>query len=259
MKIGVVVLLISAGFYLLVVGFLYFAQESFLFQPKKLEKDHHFAFDESFEEVHLETEDGAFLHALHFKREEPKGVIIYFHGNAGNLERWGEIVQYHVGLNYDVLIMDYRKYGKSEGDWYYEGFLNDAEAIYQYALQQYYEEDIIVYGRSLGTSFASWVASQFKPKKLILEAPFTSVAEMGEFFYPLAPSRWLIKYNFSPVQYLSGVDCPVVIFHGTNDLIVPFELGERLFQAHQASKDISLVVIESGGHNDLITTGKYLY
>ena len=252
MKVLRYVLFISVVIYLLIVGFLYVAQESFLFQPKLLDQDHQFGFDHGFEEINLAMKDGAVLNALHFKLNDPKGLILYYHGNAGNLERWGEIVQYHVSLGYDVLIMDYRQYGKSTGIWSRENFLSDASAFYQYAAKKYPEEDIVVYGRSLGTGFASWVASKFSPGKLILETPYTSVASMGNYFYPLVPSTWLIRYNFSPIEYLADVQCPIWIFHGTADLIVPYSIGKDLFDYYEGKKRIEFVTIPGGGHNDLI-------
>ena len=252
MKIVRFVLLVSVGMYLLVVGFLFFAQESFLFQPQTLNQDYQYDFDTNFEELFLEMKDGAVLNALHFKQDSAKGVILYFHGNAGNLRRWGEIVQYFTTLHYDVIVMDYRQYGKSKGAWSFEAFLSDADEFYKYTLTHYDEEDIIVYGRSLGTGIASWVASRNKPKSLILESPYTSVVEMGEFYYPLAPSKWLIRYNFNPLDYLRSTDIPVYIFHGTNDLIVPFKLGQRLYDELKPSLEIELITIKKGGHNDLI-------
>ena len=252
MKIVKYVLLISVGIYLLMMSFLFFAQESFLFQPATLDVDHQFEFPNPFEEINLEMADGAVVNALYFKNGQAKGLILYYHGNAGNLNKWGDIVQYHVGLGFDVLIMDYRRYGKSSGEWSYENFLSDAEILYQYAAGIYPEEQITVYGRSLGTAFASWVAARNKPQRLILESPYTSVADMGDFFYPLAPARWLIRYNFSPIDYLKTVECPVHIFHGTNDIIVPYILGERLFRQYEGKKDITLISVGDGEHNDLV-------
>jgi len=257
MKIVRFVLLVAIGLYLLVVAFLFFAQESFLFQPSGLDSDYQFNFKHEFEELNLTMSDGAVINALHFKTDSAKGVILYFHGNAGNLNRWGEIVQYHVGLGYDVIIMDYRKYGKSKGDWSYDGFLSDAEELYQYAMSIYPEDKIVVYGRSLGTGFASWVASTNRPKMLILESPYTSIGDMAEFFYPLAPARYLIRYNFKPSEYLKQLSCPLFIIHGTDDLIVPYFFGEQLYDQLKDQKPVSLVTIEGGSHNDLIEYDSY--
>lgn len=252
MKIVGLVLLVIAGLYLLVVALLFFLQESFLFQPTKLEANHQFEFPGKFEEIDLEMSDGAMINALHFKTDLPRGIILYFHGNAGSLDNWGEVAQYHVSLGYDVLIMDYRGYGKSTGVRSFEKLLSDAEEFYQYAATHYKEEDITVYGRSLGTGFASYVASRNNPLRLILESPFTSIVDMGNYFYPLAPAKWLIRYNFRPIEYLNTVECPIYIFHGTDDYVVPYLIGKRLFDAHEVGKDIRMISIENGGHNDLI-------
>jgi len=245
-------ILVAVGLYLALVLFLYFAQESFIFQPERLDIDYQFEFNSEFEEINLDALDGAILNALHFKADSAKGLILYFHGNAGSLRRWGDIAQYHVGLGYDVLVMDYRKYGKSRGTWSYENFLADADLFYQYALENYDEHDIVLYGRSLGTGLASWLASKYHPGRLILEAPYTSLVQMAQFFYPLAPGKLLINYNFAPVMYLKDADCPIHIFHGDSDMIVPFSLGEKLFNSLARDKEVEMITIEGGGHNNMI-------
>ncbi|MDA0195029.1 MAG: alpha/beta hydrolase [Bacteroidetes bacterium] len=257
MRVVFNIILVAIGLYATGILFLYSAQEAFIFQPEKLEPDYKFEFASEFEEINLKTLDGAVLNALHFKADSAKGLILYFHGNAGNLKRWGEIVQYQVNLGFDVLVMDYREYGKSNGEWSYENFLTDADLFYQYAMERYNESEIIVYGRSLGTGFASWVTSQHRPRMLILESPYTSIVEMGEYFYPLAPAELLIRYNFSSQEYLKSADCPIHIFHGDSDRIIPFELGERLFKSLEAQTEVQITVVEGGGHNDLIEFKKF--
>ncbi|MEQ9425604.1 MAG: alpha/beta fold hydrolase [Cyclobacteriaceae bacterium] len=234
------------------MALLYFAQEAFIFQPDSLTPNHQYHFNSEFEEFNLTAQDGARLNALHFKAHEPKGVILYFHGNAGNLDRWGEVVEYHVQLGYDAIIMDYRKYGKSTGKWSHNKFLSDAELFYDYTQEHYPEDRITVYGRSLGTGPASWVASRNRPAKLILETPYTSMVEMGRNFYPIAPVGLLIRYNFAPKRYLQKVNCPIYILHGTSDMIVPFKFGQELFEMFNGEKQIELISIENGGHNNLV-------
>ena len=137
---------------------LYFFQEKLLFLPTKLEQDYKFQFNYPFEELFLKTDEEAVINAIHFKVKKPKGVILYFHGNAGDLSRWGNITEYFVDKDYDVLVMDYRTYGKSTGKLSEDAFYKDAQFCYDYLLKQYSEEDISLYGRSLGTGIASYLA-----------------------------------------------------------------------------------------------------
>jgi len=140
---------------------LYFFQEKIIFLPSKLPQDYSYSFSEPFKEFNLAAKDGAKLNGLHFKRENPKGVILYFHGNAGDLARWGEIATFFAQKEYDIVVMDYRTYGKSTGKLSEDALFKDAQLFYDYTLDKYKEEDIIVYGRSLGASIATYTASNF--------------------------------------------------------------------------------------------------
>src|SRR5690554_6918936 len=169
------VLLVIVALYIMIGASLYFLQEKILFMPTVLPQDFQYEFNHPFEELFLKTEDHAVINALHFKAENPKGVILYFHGNAGELSRWGIVVQKFVEMRYDVLVMDYRTYGKSTGKLSEKALYSDAELFYKYLLIRYPEDKIVVYGRSLGTTFATYVAAKNHPKQLLLEAPFYSL------------------------------------------------------------------------------------
>src|SRR5690606_27747080 len=123
--------------YVMLTALLAFFQESFIFLPSTLPQEYSFSFPTPFEELFLESEDGAVLNALHFKAENPKGVILYFHGNAGDLSRWGEITQGFTKHSYDVLVMDYRTYGKSKGKLSEESLYSDAQLFYDYVNELY--------------------------------------------------------------------------------------------------------------------------
>lgn len=127
------VLLLVTGLYILIGSALVVFQEKLIFLPTVLEQDYKFEFNHEFEEVFLETDTDAIINAIHFKVENPKGVIVYFHGNAGDLDRWGTIAEYFVKRDYDVFIMDYRTYGKSVGPLTEEAFYHDATARCQSA------------------------------------------------------------------------------------------------------------------------------
>ena len=244
------VLLALLILYTLIAGTLYFLQEQFIFRPTPLAQNYTYQFEQRFEEVFLETEKGVSINALHFTVDRPKGVIIYFHGNAGNLSRWGEITTFFVDLEYDVFVMDYRGYGKSTGERNEAALYSDSQKCYNYLLQRYSESDIIVYGRSLGSSMATKIASENNPKLLILETPFYSLLDVAKGRFPMFPVKKLLKYEMPNFRHLKGASCPVTIYHGTNDYVVPFNSGEKLFKESGNSKT-EFVVIDGGNHNNL--------
>ena len=142
------------GLYLLLVVSLYFFQEALIFLPTHLEQDYRYEFNDEVKELNLKSGDIT-LYSLHFKVKNPKGIILYFHGNAGDLSRWGEVVQPLLKFNYDIIVMDYRGYGKSKGEFSEAGMHHDAQLFYEYAKGQFNENEIILYGRSLGSAFAT--------------------------------------------------------------------------------------------------------
>lgn len=250
-RIGRILLIL----YILVAAMLYFLQEKIIFLPTKLPQEYTYNFSEPFKEFFLTADDGSKLNALHFTREEPKGVILYFHGNAGDLSRWGEIATFFAKKEYDVIVMDYRTYGKSTGKLSEDALLRDAQLFYNFTVSNYKEEDIIVYGRSLGASVATYIASKNKPAKLVLETPFYNLLEVAKKRFPVLPVKWLLKYKFESNQYIGNVSCPVTIFHGTEDTVIPYESGKKLFSLASSKKEF--ITVEGGGHNDLVSFKPY--
>lgn len=242
--------------YLMIGTTLYFLQEKILFRPTVLNQSHVFKFSHPFDELFLKTDDNAVINALHFKAEKPKGVILYFHGNAGDLSRWGNITEYFVERDYDVLVMDYRTYGKSTGTLSEHALYSDAQMCFDY-LKKYYNEDAItVYGRSLGTGIATFIASNNKPKQLILETPYYSIVDVAKYRFPFFSVKQLIHYKLPTNEFIKNVTCNISMFHGTADYVVPFNSGEKLFM--EAPRDLtSITVIENGSHNDLIKFDEY--
>ncbi|KQC29145.1 alpha/beta hydrolase [Flagellimonas eckloniae] len=243
------------GLYLILLLFLlivmlYSLQEKLIFLPTQLPNNYEYSFAHDFEEIFLNTSDGAKLNAIHFKTERPKGLILYFHGNAGDLSRWGQITSSFVELGYDVLVMDYRGYGKSTGKLSEEALYTDAHLFYSHALKTYTEENIIIYGRSLGASIATHLASNTNPAKLILETPFYSLLDVAQDRFPFFPIKHVLKYEMSSYKYIKTVNAPIRIFHGTVDNVVAYESGLKLFEAIPNS-DKKMYTIENGNHNDL--------
>ena len=243
---------ILLGLYILSTLMLYFFQEKLIFLPSKLPQDYSYSFALPHEEFNLETSDGAVLNGLHFKNEVPKGVILYFHGNAGDLSRWGEIALYFVEKQYDVVIMDYRTYGKSTGKLSPDVLFSDAQLFYDYTLEHYKENEVTLYGRSLGTGIATQLASKNTPKQLILETPFYSLLDVAQSMFPILPVSLFLKYKLPSFEFIQQVSCPISIFHGTSDSVVPYESGKKLYEAiPDANK--SFFKIEGGDHNNLVS------
>ena len=242
--------------YLMIGTSLYFFQEKIIFRPSVLPQNYTYNFSNEFEELFLKAEDGAIINALHFKAVNPKGIIVYFHGNMGDLSRWGKITEFFVEKNYDVFVMDYRTYGKSTGKLSEQALYNDAQMCYNYVIKKYDELEITIYGRSLGTGIATFLASKNNPKHLILETPYYSLTDVANRRFSMFPTNKLLRYNFPSYKFIQNVRCPISIFHGTNDKVVPFASGEKLFNCIEQKKKI-FYTIEKGEHNNLIEFETY--
>ena len=235
---------------------LYFFQEKMLFRPTTLAQDFQYSFNHPFEELFLKAEDGAVINALHFKSKESKGAILYFHGNAGDLSRWGTITEYFVNLNYDVFVMDYRTYGKSTGILSEKALYNDAQLCYDALKTSYNENEITIYGRSLGTAIATKTAASNNPKQLILETPYYSIVDVAKIRFPFMPVSYLMNYELPTHKFINDVRCPIYMFHGTDDYVVPYSSGEKLFNGSPKDQVI-FVTIKNAGHNNLIDFDLY--
>ncbi|MEP2025366.1 alpha/beta hydrolase, partial [Reichenbachiella sp.] len=193
------------------------------------------------------------LNGLLLKSDTTKGLILYFHGNSGNLERWGhmanDIRQKH---GYDVLVIDYRTYGKSRGERNEVALYEDATFVYDYAYHQLEYENIIVHGRSLGTAIGTYLAANRAVSHLILETPMTRLREVIPVLdFLLVYKPWL-EYEFNSLARINEISCPITILHGTEDAVVPFELGRQLYaEIEQSNK--KFITIDNGKHNNLDT------
>ena len=193
---------------------------------------------------------------MHFKVKASKGAILYFHGNAGDLSRWGIITEYFVNLGYDVFIMDYRTYGKSTGVLSEQALYNDAQLCYKALSEMFNENQITIYGRSLGTAIATKIAATNNPKQLILETPYYSIVDVAKLRFPFIPVSYVMKYELPTHKFIKNVSCPIYMFHGTDDYIVPYSSGEKLFKASR-KKNATFITIKNAGHNNIIDFDLY--
>ena len=243
--------------YGLLCGVIYFFQEQLIFHPNVLPADYRFSFATPFEEVFLDTDDGARLHGLHFRVDKPKGAILYFHGNAGDAQRWGTIAEFFVAKGYDVILMDYRGYGKSTGLRSETNLYADAELWYAFAKAQYDPSQLILYGRSLGTAFATYVASQNPSRNLVLETPLYSMEQEAASRFRMLPVKRLLQYKLPTYSHINAVNCPITMIHGTEDEVVDYIHGKQLYDECTSTQK-KFITIEGGHHNDLVLFPKYL-
>ena len=244
--------IVVVSVYALLSIYVYFMQPGMLFYPNMPGRDLVATPGDiglTYQDVEFSTEDNIKLHGWFVSNKNAKGTVLFFHGNAGNIShRLDSIVIFHrLGLN--VFIIDYRGYGQSEGKITEKGTYRDAEAAWNYLnhTQGISGKQIIIFGRSLGASIAGWLANKHTPAALIIESGFTSVAAMGQRFYPFLPVRWLTRFKYDTKQYVKNVSCPVLVAHSIDDEIIPYEEGREIFQAAPGPKQFLEM---QGGHND---------
>ena len=249
------ILIAVIALYILICVLLFLFQERLIFFPQKLEKDHKFNFDQKFEELYIPAKDSTLLHGLLFKSDSSKGLIFYLHGNAGSLGSWGEVAETYTALNYDVFMLDYRGYGKSEGSITgQEQMFQDVQTVYDEVRNRYSENDIIVLGYSLGTGLASKLASANSPRLLILQTPFYSLTDLMKHLYPVIPT-FLLKYKFETDRYIKDCKMPIVIFHGNQDEIIYY--GSSLKLKEEFKTKVTLVTLIGQGHNGMTENPDY--
>lgn len=237
--------------YLGVCLFYWAFQEKFIFVRFPLPERHRFNFAEPFEELRMDRPDGARLHALHFTVPEPAGAVLYLHGNTGSLRRWGKRAGQFTKLRHAVLMPDYRGYGKSSGKLSEPALHADALAWYDRLAAMYGEANVVVYGRSLGSGMAVPLAAARAPRLLVLESPFANLLDVARHYLAILPYRWLLKYRFRSDVAIRQVKCPVFIFHGKRDPLVPYSSALRLYAAIPAEVHRELIPFAKGYHSDL--------
>lgn len=245
-----VALLIMALAYAGVVAFYWIFQERFIFLRLDAAPRKRYRFG-GYRECWLERPDGARLHALWFKARESRGAVLYFHGHSGNVRRWGRIAARFTSLGHDVLMPDPRGYGKSSGRLSERALIEDALAWFDWLGAQEGSERITLYGRSLGSALATPVATERAARMLLLETPFNNLIDVCWSQAPLLPYRWLLRYPFRNDIAIQQARCPVRIFHGTRDALVPLACALKLYAAVPASLDREAIVVEGAHHNDL--------
>ncbi len=236
--------------YVVVSVVLYYVQDYFLFKPEKLSKDFQFFYEnQKVEEYNLETEDGAVINGLHFIVDNPKGIVLYLKGNSKSIKGWGKFAVDFTRHGFEVIMLDYRGFGKSTGRRTQKAIQKDLQIVYDKMKGKVLERYIILYGRSLGSGFATKLASQNNPRMLILDAPYYSLTKVTARYMPFMPLSLLIKFPLPTYKWIKYVKCPIHIIHGTKDTLIPFKSSIRLSQLN--AKNTRLYAVIGGGHKDL--------
>lgn len=231
-------------------------QDKLIFFPEKLPRDFAFQLPSNAREVFLKTEDAEEINGLFYKGRDAKKVVLFFHGNAGSLRGWKEVASDFTEKGADFLVIDYRGYGKSSGKFSEAGFYADGQAAYEYLLAQSYRpEQIVVVGRSIGSGVATDLASRRPVGGLILEAPFSSLLQLGkEKYWFLLPGLWA-RYRFDNFGKIAKVNAPILLLHGESDSLIPPEHSRRLLGRIKSGGKLTL--IPGGDHNDLGSFPEY--
>jgi pimeloyl-ACP methyl ester carboxylesterase len=227
-------------------------QTDLIFEPILLDQDYEFELPENVEEVFIQVDSGVSLHGLYYKTTKSPRLLVYFQGNAKNMQNFLDNHSMILDWGYNVLATDYRGFGKSTG--MIDGEQNmyhDAEQVYDYAVQLGYEpENIILYGYSMGTSMAAYLATKKEAKAVILESPYSSIAEIGV-FGDHAPA-----YQLNTAARAHEITIPTLLIHGEKDDIITPDHSERIL-ANLQTRDKEMIVISKGGHGDLKGRNEY--
>jgi pimeloyl-ACP methyl ester carboxylesterase len=254
MTIGIVAL----AYGVIVVAF-YFLQGQLVYYPRKTIRETPDVVGLKYEDITYLTKDGVAINAWFVPAEPAKGTVIFCHGNAANISHRLDIFYIIHSLGYNVFMFDYRGYGNSAGGFpTEEGTYNDVQGAWDYLVKEkgFQPENIIVWGQSLGGAVAAWLSRHEKPRALILESTFTSTLDVGGEIYPFLPIRALCRFRYPTAEYVQAAQCPVLVIHSSQDRLIPYHHGKRLFELAPESKQFLDIM---GDHNDgfIISGSKY--
>ena len=241
----IITVLIALG---LMSGFLYLVQPSMIFYPMVDLAETPAEWGLPYEDVYLVSDDGVRLHGWYIPHEQGEEVVLFFHGNAGNISHRGESIEIFNRLGLNVLIIDYRGYGNSEGRPGEQGFYHDARAAWDYLIEKraFAADQVIVFGRSMGAAVATGLASKVSPEKLILESAFSSARDLAHRLMPVASRLTVMRYPLDSMQRIGDFHGRLLMLHSPDDEIVPYSLGKKLFAAANEPKRL---VNLRGDHN----------
>jgi pimeloyl-ACP methyl ester carboxylesterase len=230
----------------------YYGQEYILFHPVTVTRQVKYDLPGAFTEVNIPYNKETNLNVVQFKVAAPdtaKGVVLYFHGNKENVRRYAPYAADFTRKGYEVWMLDYPGFGKSTGKFNEDNLYKYALIVYKMARSRWSPNQIVIYGKSLGTGVAAQLADVRDCRRLILECPYYSMTSLVRHYLPLYPVGSMLHYKFPTYQYLPEVTAPITIFHGTGDWVVPYSNASRLKPLLKAGDEF--ITIDGGGHNDL--------
>jgi len=237
--------------YVLIGAAFYFLQDRILFRPVRLKKNHAFQFPNPHEEIHLPVNGNETIHLVRFHAavSNRRGIILYFHGNKKNIGWYARHMPFLTNRGYEVLMIDYPGFGKSQGKLNEQRLYDWALETYKLAHRSYPADSITIYGKSMGTGIAAWLATARDCKQVILETPYYDMPSVIQRYLPVYPVKWMLHYQLPTYQYLQNISVPVTIFHGTKDRMISYRNASRL-KPYLKSND-EFITIEKGKHNNL--------
>lgn len=242
---------IIVSLYCLIGIALYYLQERFLFHPEKLSGAYVYHFNIPFEELNIPVSKTDTINMVKFFPADSirKGVVLYYHGNKENIERYAKFASNFTKHGFEVWMEDYPGFGKSTGERTEQKLYQQALQIRKLAASKYHEDSIIVYGKSFGTGIAAYVASETGNKRLILETPYYSIPSLFSCYAPIYPTTQMSTFIIPTNEYLGAVHCPISIFHGNDDGVIPYRNASRLKKVLKPKDEF--VTIDKGTHHNL--------
>ncbi len=246
--------------YVIIIFYFFLFQRKLIYAPSREIESTPATIGLPYEEVFISTADNISICGWYVPAEKAKGTVLFFHGNAGNISSRLHRLQTINSMSLNVLIIDYRGYGKSGGKPSEQGLQADAIAAWNFLIQMRKEkpERIVLFGHSLGGAVAAFLASKVNPAGLIIEGAFTSIPDMGALLYPYLPIKLLSREKHEVSSYIKNISCPILIAHSREDEITPFDMGQKLFNN---AKEPKFFFELSGRHSDSesITSSSYYH
>ena len=256
---GIITSLIAIvlGGYLFVLVILFFFQSSLLYHPDKSAVNAVWSGLDEMQAVKARSADGIDLLSLYAVGQSNLPIVLYLHGNAGNIGSRGHKVRPFLDVGFGVLLVGYRGFGTNPGKPTEEGLYADAMAAYS-LIDEESNRPIIIYGESLGTAVATNLAAKLASlcspvSAVILEAPFPNLYSVAKYHYPFVPVQILLKDGFDQSSIIDKVQAPILVFHGGKDRTIPIRLGKSLFEKAIIPKKSKW--FENAGHNNLFDFG----
>ncbi len=239
------------GIYLLVVLVTFLFQRSLLYFPSKEKVDINYYSKTGLKEIKLTTSDGFVLKSL-FKKPhyEKQNTILVFHGNGGHVGHRINKFKTFINAGYGLLLLEYRGYSENLGKPSEVGFYKDGLAAINYLSKQNISSDkIVLYGESLGCGIAAKLSTEFAFDATILEAPFTSIADVAQHHYWYLPAKWLVLDRYDIIGIIKNIKSPLLVIHGEKDNVIKIEFGRKVFDAAPEPKEV--LYVPYAGHNNL--------